>query len=389
MASTIFFLMLETILPVLMNTTPESNREFKVKLIMFLGVFVSFCLSIFEVLHDNLSLIIFSFLGLLVFITHNMLAHITYRIRYFGIFFTAFLYTVVIDGFLYIFITNRFSPVMLFPFILIAFLLLSHNLIELLINYHLERSRTCEYKNTALFNRLMKMSLELKRGDRLNLVFVLAFVGSCVIGYTFQLSLVYLFTCFAELSVMGVVLISIYKLIKNCSFLTSIQVSDFPDEIARWLEKKPYDSYGKSNKFELVYPFNRPVCASEDEIIDYYDRASDIRQISYYNSIFLIITMCLYLSAYSLLPNTVVSLKSSDVALFCVGSTLIFAQIPFFLGQRHLLLLLSIQKTGEERRKIIRLLTNGVLLKAGEVVSLGIVGPILIWGLKVVAEWFI
>jgi len=129
---------------------------------------------------------------------------------------------------------------------------------------------------------------------------------------------------------------------------------------------------------------------TQDELIDFYDRAGEIRKTTYYSALLMVAVLGVYLSCYALVPGTFVSIPIEAVLLICLILAVLFVHVPFMLGRERVIMELTAGFSGSKFRDICDLLRrktptwNPRLL--GLLIGAGALGPVGAWILKCVTE---
>lgn len=297
-------------------------------------------------------------------------------------------YAIAIDGYIYFFLTQILSFLMLYPLIIATLLILGTKALKYLLNYHLERSRMAKcYTNNLFFHKDLKeeienIKLDISERNEYDSIVIFSFSSTMIIGYFMNWDLRTLFLSFINISTLTLTSILLlrmyYEAHKMMSQFSGISIPSSSVILSP-------QGYGISNiNSALTDPLELKNQNSDEQIIDYFDRSADIRKLHYYNSVYFVLLITLYLSATTTLSGTLLhsfNIHVKFIAIFAISLAFFFIQVPYYLGQKKLQLELLKSFSGSKHRELSNTLGKQSLawsiIQTGEILGVGATIPLI------------
>ena len=297
------------------------------------------------------------------------------------------LYTIVVDAAIFL-LQGHITTTLLYPPILVSFLIAMNASLQYLINYHIQRNLFAKFPNGNFTHELKTISIEIKLRDEYNLIILLALYIAGFSGFYLKWDAYILMKRFAEYSFLCIAVLSIIRILIDSNKMATI----FYDEFLPSIMGIP--NYGNTDYY-LFYRaieerMSRASLTEKEEIVDYFDRAAEIRKIIYYSSLSLLLVASAYLALYTLLPNRLINISLRKVVLASCIIGLLAIQLPYYIGQKRLALNLTASFSGTEHREMTRLLGKESpawhFIQIGEILGAGLVPAVLIWLIQTLAN---
>lgn len=370
-----------------MQIDSNGKRKGIIYLISIFGVVVVGIIAINQALNNGMYLIQFSVFFIMLALTHERIVN-EFRDSKFRSIIIIFLYTVVVDGFIYIFVTRKFSLVMIYPALIVAFLLLSGGILNYLVNYQLQRSRLNKIPPDTMFEgRVRNLKLEITHRHEYDVYILGAFVVTGILGFILQWNLILLLLRFLEISIGILTLIVIIKLyLEARKMYGDMSELHLPNGV---VPKEKEFSVSKLTEWRDAL-LKKTDDLQKEVIIDFFDRSGEVRKLYLYNSMFLVVLMSLYLSVYSTISDKVLEINQGQVIIIGVALALLCVQLPYYLGQKRLSFELSKPFVGTAHREILKILGKESpawnFIQTIEVIGAAVISPVIIFGVKKAIE---
>ncbi len=175
-----------------MVISPSSTYKLYSYILAIVGLLIASPVAISEkAILGNTSGLTFLLFGILLGITHFWLIRRIWRMSL-RIPIVIATYALVIDGFVYVFITRSWSPLMALPPIIVFVLLFCSQLLRFLLNYQLKRSRFQNIEIPASFPcKAREIQIEVCQLHEYDAFIVLAFSLTAILSPLFNWDLSY------------------------------------------------------------------------------------------------------------------------------------------------------------------------------------------------------
>jgi hypothetical protein len=364
-----------------MDINPKENWKVIASiggLIVGVIVFVSmpFYLALLSFFYKPLVFLLVFFIILVI--AHLFLSRLIYKtfLKEGGV---VILYTLVIDSAILI-LNWHFDIILILAPIMVILLIGIRKLLEYLINYHIKRNILSKQLNKAFIYQLRDFEIELSLRDKYNRLVYLAFGITGFAGYFAKWNTTILMLKFTEISFLLITCFAVLKIIIDSKRIFTM----FDDDFLPSMMKISSHTYNDNYILTLALRERMELRANleKEEIIDYFDRAGELRKLSYYNSLSLLFVAAYYMALYTILPNPLFNISLLTVMISSCTFGLAFIQIPYFIGQKKLQLSLIAKYSGSQYREMLELLgmksPAWVFIPIGEILGSGLIPALLI-----------
>jgi len=340
-------------------------------------------LPILSFYYKPLRVLVAFFFALLI--SHLFVAPKIYRFRcgWVGV---IFLYTLVVDSFIFC-CDPGFSGFLVLPPLFIGLLLTANGFFKYLINYHVKRNIFSKFPSDKFRTAVDAFAVELTNREDYNYFIFLAYCATGLLGYFLEYDNAQILLRFTELSILLITLVSAFLIAIEGNQMASTFNSDFlpvnieAQDADEGMLRGTLDEMG-GIEFE-----------GKELTVDYFDRATEMRKLRYYNSLSLLLICCAYMSVYTLLPNTYLNISLEWVLAGFSIFGIIAIQLPYFVGQKKLAMDLLARYSGTEYREVNSFFGQGSpawnILNTGEILGVGILPGLGIWVMHFLATKFL
>jgi hypothetical protein len=348
-----------------------------ISMVVFILVTMPIPLVILSFSYPPLRFLLLFFISLTV--VHLFLCPLIYKtfFREIGV---ILLYTLVVDGALLL-LYGQIDARLLYAPIMAAFLIYIHVFLQFIINHRVHRNFIAKLPDGNFIHELKAFSMELKLRGRYNFILLLAFYGAGLCGYFYKWDTPFLMLRFTGYSFLCITALSIIKIVINFGRMATMFTENI---LPSTVEIPDYtsDDYYKL-KMAIKERMSRETLRDKDGIVDYFDRAAEIRKLTYYSSLSLLLISGAYLALYSLLPTPPININLKTVIIWSCVFGLIAIQLPYCIGQKRLALKLAASYSGIEHREMLKLLGKESpawqFINTGEIIGVGLIPSTLIW----------
>jgi len=316
-------------------------------------------------------------------VLHFFLTFVNTGLGHFG---TIVAYAALVDLTILI-LVGRPTIYLLLPPLVAGLLVASSVLLAYLVNHHLIRNVLGKFRRADFQRELETFQVELRYRHLYNIIILVAFYTASFMGYFLQWTTSLLFLRFTEFAILGIAGGSLHRIVKDGMRMSRALSEDVSPSVISicWSAGSARDYFRRM--VEIACGFERPKVDDREAIVDYFDRAAEIRKLFYYSSLLLVLVMALYGSAYVMIPCRLIMIGFRHVAAVCVFTAIALVQVPYYIGQKRLALELTRSFSGTEWREMRALLGKQSpawdLLHTGELLGAGVMPPLVMWLLTV------
>ncbi|MDD5678410.1 MAG: hypothetical protein PHW60_10535 [Kiritimatiellae bacterium] len=272
---------------------------------------------------------------------------------------------------------------MVYPVVVVSILTLGRYWMTYLTAHQMYRLATSMESHKGLADELLRARYDFTHRYALNIVVLIGFYAACIIGFFQRWSLTECLIAFAQYALLLLLSACLFVLSKTAFLILG---DSLPKELLIDIANKADDK--KLDKMMLRSLFDKEDMDSipTERMIDYFDRAGEIRKIPYFSSIIVLATFSAYGSAYTLIPDAVASFSLKTLTMISVASGVLLIHIPYMISKKMLLMRLTARFSGEEYRNIKKKLETGstswLILGPAEILGASVFAPLSFWLIK-------
>jgi hypothetical protein len=249
-----------------------------------------------------------------------------------------------------------------------------------LVAHQMYRFASSKNSHKDLSDELLRARYDFDHRYALNIVVLVGFYAACLVGFHHRWPLTTCLLTFAQYALLLLLPACLFVLAKSAFH---IHGDSWPEGLLIGAANEA-DSK-KLDKMVLCSLFDSPRADSipSDGLVDYFDRAGEVRKIPYFSSLIVLAAFSAYGSAYTLIPNPVAPFSLKTLAMVCVTAGLLLIHLPYVISQKLLVMRLTARFSGEDYRSNKRNLESGgtswLILGPAEIVGASIFAPLSFW----------